>query len=36
MEDFPKIEKSIINIKKPSVPIKGSINSVEIEMERIR
>jgi len=36
MDNFPKIIHSKIRIKKPSVPIKGSLESVEVEMDRIR
>lgn len=36
MNSFPKISKCIVNIQKPSVPIKGSLESVEVEMCRIR
>ncbi len=33
---FPRIIHAKVNIQKPSVPINGSLNSVEIEMERNR
>jgi len=33
---FPKIAKAEVRIKKPSVPINGSLGSVEIEMSRGR
>ncbi|MBN2461595.1 MAG: dihydroneopterin aldolase [Candidatus Cloacimonetes bacterium] len=36
MTTFPKIIRAVIRIKKPSVPIKGSLDSVEVQMERIR
>ncbi len=34
MRSFPKIIHAVVKIKKPSVPIKGSLGSVEVEMER--
>jgi dihydroneopterin aldolase len=36
MADFPELIKANIRIKKPSVAINGSLNSVEVEMERTR
>lgn len=36
MESFPKITGALVKIKKPSVPINGSLGSVEIEMYRGR
>jgi len=36
LEDFPKIIDVSVRIKKPSVPINGSLGSVEIEMSRTR
>ncbi|HHE37480.1 MAG TPA: dihydroneopterin aldolase [Candidatus Cloacimonetes bacterium] len=33
---FPKIIQAKVKIKKPSVPIKGSLGSVEVEMDRIK
>ena len=33
---FPKITKAKVRIQKPSVPINGTLKSVEIEMERTR
>ena len=35
-ETFEKIITANVKIKKPSVPIKGSLDSVELEMERSR
>jgi 7,8-dihydroneopterin aldolase/epimerase/oxygenase len=34
MEKFPSITHTSVKIRKPSVPINGSLSSVEIEMER--
>jgi len=34
MEKFPNIINTSVKIRKPSVPINGSLSSVEIEMER--
>jgi 7,8-dihydroneopterin aldolase/epimerase/oxygenase len=36
MNKFPTIIRTSVRIRKPSVPIKGSLSSVEIEMDRIR
>ena len=36
MNEFPTIIRANVKIKKPSVPINGSIGSVEVEMERER
>ena len=36
MNDFPIIIYSIVKIKKPSVPIHGVLDAVEMEMERSR
>jgi 7,8-dihydroneopterin aldolase/epimerase/oxygenase len=36
MSSFPRIEYCTVNIQKPSVPIKGSLESVEVEMSRKR
>ena len=36
LESFPSIIYAIVKIKKPSVPINGSLGSVEVEMERNR
>jgi dihydroneopterin aldolase len=36
MHHFSNLIKTSVKIRKPSVPIKGSLSSVEIEMERIR
>ena len=33
---FPIIIRANVKIKKPSVPINGSLNSVEVEMERVQ
>jgi dihydroneopterin aldolase len=33
-ESFPTIIYALVKIKKPSVPINGSLGSVEVEMER--
>jgi len=33
---FPKIIEALVKIKKPSVPINGSLGSVEVEMARKR
>jgi dihydroneopterin aldolase len=33
---YPRIIKAVVKIRKPSVPIKGSLDSVEVEMERKR
>ena len=35
-ENFPRIIWANVKIKKPSVPINGSLSSVELEMERSR
>jgi len=32
--DFPEIIWANVRIKKPSVPIQGTLGSVEVEMER--
>jgi len=34
MTQFTEMKKTCVKIRKPSVPIKGSLSSVEIEMER--
>lgn len=34
MSDFPELVWANVKIKKPSVAINGSLNSVEVEMER--
>jgi len=34
MEKFPNMIRTLVKIRKPSVPIKGSLSSVEVEMER--
>lgn len=34
--EFPKIIYANVRIRKPSVPINGSLSSVEVEMERNR
>jgi len=36
IEDFPLISKVKICIQKPSVPIQGSLKSVEVELSRSR
>ena len=36
LESFPTIIYTNVKIKKPSVPINGSLSSVEVEMERSR
>ncbi|MDP8201692.1 MAG: dihydroneopterin aldolase [Candidatus Tenebribacter burtonii] len=36
LESFPAITYVNVKIKKPSVPINGSLGSVEVEMERNR
>lgn len=36
LERFTRIIRARVRIRKPSVPIKGPLNSVEIEMERFR
>ncbi len=36
LEDFPLIKKLQICIQKPSVPIQGSLKSVEVELSRSR
>ncbi len=36
LESFPTIIYANVKIKKPSVPINGSLESVEVEMERDR
>ena len=36
LESFPSIIYANVKIKKPSVPINGSLGSVEVEMERDR
>lgn len=36
MNKFPKIIEAVVKIRKPSVPINGSLGSVEIEMWRKR
>ncbi|MCD6182132.1 MAG: dihydroneopterin aldolase [Candidatus Cloacimonetes bacterium] len=36
MDAFPEILRVRVRIKKPSVPINGSLSSVEVEMERQR
>jgi len=36
LESFPSIIYVNVKIKKPSVPINGSLESVEVEMERDR
>ncbi|MCK4956631.1 MAG: dihydroneopterin aldolase [Candidatus Cloacimonetes bacterium] len=36
MTGFPKIIFANVKIKKPSVPIKGTLEAVELEMERTR
>ena len=36
LESFPTIICATVKIKKPSVPINGSLGSVEVEMERNR
>ncbi len=36
LERFPSIIHAVVKIKKPSVPINGSLSSVELEMERYR
>ena len=36
MNNFPKIMEANVRIKKPSVPINGSLGSVEVEMNRVR
>ncbi|MCF7793273.1 MAG: dihydroneopterin aldolase [Candidatus Cloacimonetes bacterium] len=36
LEEFPKIIYANVRIRKPSVPINGSLDSVEVEMERNR
>jgi len=35
LDTFPSIVRAVVKIKKPSVPIKGSLHSVEVEMERV-
>jgi 7,8-dihydroneopterin aldolase/epimerase/oxygenase len=34
LSSFPTIIRANVRIKKPSVPINGSLSSVEVEMER--
>ena len=36
LKEFPTIIKTNVRIRKPSVPINGSLSSVEVEMERSR
>ncbi|MCF7858198.1 MAG: dihydroneopterin aldolase [Candidatus Cloacimonetes bacterium] len=36
LRSFPRIIYANVKIKKPSVPINGSLGSVEVEMERNR
>ncbi len=36
LADFPMLQKVMICIKKPSVPIQGSLGSVEVELSRSR
>ncbi|HPR18496.1 MAG TPA: dihydroneopterin aldolase [Candidatus Cloacimonadota bacterium] len=36
LEEFPSIIYANVRIKKPSVPINGSLDAVEVEMERFR
>lgn len=36
LDSFPTITIANVKIKKPSVPINGSLGSVEVEMERER
>lgn len=36
MADFPLVQSLTICIQKPSVPIQGSLRSVEVELERSR
>ncbi|RLC51880.1 MAG: dihydroneopterin aldolase [Candidatus Cloacimonadota bacterium] len=36
MENFPGIIRAVVKIKKPSVPIRGTLHSIEVEMERNR
>jgi dihydroneopterin aldolase len=36
MKEFPAVIYANVKIKKPSVPINGTLNSVEVEMERFR
>ena len=34
MKTFPEIVQAVVKIKKPSVPIQGILEAVELEMER--
>ncbi|MFO7897344.1 MAG: dihydroneopterin aldolase [Candidatus Cloacimonadales bacterium] len=34
LQTFPEIVHSVVKIKKPSVPIQGILEAVELEMER--
>ncbi|PID28384.1 MAG: dihydroneopterin aldolase [Candidatus Cloacimonadota bacterium] len=36
LENFPEIVSAAVNIKKPSVPIRGSLAGVAVEMKRTR
>ena len=36
LESFPEIMTAIVSIQKPSVPIQGTLEYVEVEMERNR
>jgi len=36
LEDFPLVQRLRICIQKPSVPIQGSLKSVEVELKRKR
>ena len=36
LETFPKIIHATVKIRKPSVPIRGSLGSVEVEMDRLQ
>ncbi len=36
LQNYPKIESAEVSIKKPSVPLNGPLNSVEVVMKRSR
>ena len=36
LDDYPLVQKVKICIQKPSVPINGSLKSVEVELKRLR
>lgn len=36
LEECPMVEKAVVRVRKPSVPIAGPIDFVEVQSERVR